>query len=49
MRTQRMLFILATSLAVIAVGFSDFANAHSDGGGGGDRHGWVGPRNYSVN
>jgi hypothetical protein len=34
MHTQRMLFVLEASLAVIALGSSDIAIAHPGGGGG---------------
>ncbi len=39
MRTQRMHWIVPVSLALIAVGSSGFAFAHSGGGGGGGGHG----------
>jgi hypothetical protein len=38
MRTQRMLLVLAASLAVTAIGYSDIAIAHPGGGGGGGGH-----------
>jgi hypothetical protein len=38
MNTQRMLMIIAASLAVIAIGFSGSAVAHPGGGGGGGSH-----------